>query len=178
MDKGELIEKLLEGNRRYVNGDSYHGDVSGLRRKDLLDNGQHPEVCVLTCSDSRVVPEVIFDASLGEIFVMRSAGNTVGEHELGSLQYCVEHLGTKLFVVLAHSHCGAIGATLEGHCHGPVSSIVHEIEGAIGDCHDEEAASKKNALAQVEIAKAAFKGDYEAKAAYYDILSGKVEFLN
>ncbi len=178
MDYEAIIEKLKAGNRRYVEGGTYHGDVSSSRRQDLAENGQHPEVVVLTCSDSRVVPEAIFDASLGELFVLRSAGNTVGEHELGSLQYAVEHLKSKVFVVLGHSHCGAIGATLEGHACGPVCAITHEIEDAIGDCHEEETAAKRNAIAQAKRAKEGFAGDYLSVAAYYDIVSGRVEFLD
>ena len=176
MDADLALAKLKEGNKKYVEACSFLGCASFELRKDLTQNGQHPYACVLTCSDSRVVPEAIFGASLGDLFVLRSAGNTISSHELGSLEYAVSHLGVKLFVVLGHSHCGAVDATLKHQGHGHVACIVKEIEEGIHS-HSSEEAEKENALFQAKRAKDLYPGDYASIAAYYDIETGEVQFL-
>lgn len=104
--------QLMSGNRRFVKGEHLVTATRELRNE--LANGQHPDVIVLTCSDSRLSPEWIFDQPMGEIFVVRTAGNLVDPIALGSIEYAVEHLHAKLLVVMGHEKCGAVAAALSG----------------------------------------------------------------
>jgi carbonic anhydrase len=108
----EARERLEAGNARYLAGTPQYPD-QGLRRRQELTEGQHPFAVVLSCADSRVDPETLFDQGLGDLFVVRSAGQVIDDAVLGSLQYGVEHLGVRLVVVLGHSRCGAVTATIE-----------------------------------------------------------------
>lgn len=103
---------LLTGNRRFVRGEHLVRPVRELRQE--LAKGQHPDVIVLTCSDSRLSPEILFDQPIGELFVVRTAGNLVDPIALGSIEYAVEHLHAKLLVVMGHERCGAVDAALAG----------------------------------------------------------------
>jgi carbonic anhydrase len=103
---------LMEGNQRFVNGKTKAVDVVPLRQS--LVKGQMPRVVVLACSDSRVAPEILFDKSLGDIFVVRSAGNIADAIGVGSIEYAVEHLGSGVLVVLGHQACGAVTAACSG----------------------------------------------------------------
>lgn len=107
-----LLQKLIDGNQRFVNGKSIHPDESMARVKEI-QTAQHPFAIVVSCSDSRVSPEIIFDQGLGDIFSIRTAGNVIGDLELGSIEYAVEHLHCNLIVVLGHENCGAIKAFLD-----------------------------------------------------------------
>lgn len=107
------LQQLLEGNKRFAAQKSLHPHKSGKRIKELAD-AQNPSIAVICCSDSRVPPEIIFDQGLGDMFVVRTAGNLMGDLELGSLEYAVEHLGVKQIVVMGHKECGAIKAYLRG----------------------------------------------------------------
>ena len=116
----EALRRLIAGNERFVSGEV---SFSGLRKESLLEMaaGQRPFATILGCSDSRVPPELIFDAGMGELFVIRVAGNVLSAEIAGTLQYAGSHLGTELFVVLGHEGCGAVGAALktrdEGQLH-------------------------------------------------------------
>ena len=103
----DLIQKLAAGNLEYI-----HQSDEELRL-DTARNGQHPCAIVICCSDSRVIPEQIFSATIGELFVIRVAGNVIGNHQLGSIEYAAAHLGCKLIVMLGHTGCGAVGAALD-----------------------------------------------------------------
>jgi carbonic anhydrase len=103
---------LAEGNRRFVEGDAREREL--VETREELANGQHPNVIVLTCSDSRVSPELIFDQNLGDLFVIRTAGNIADRVGLGSIEYAAEHLHAKLLVVLGHEKCGAVAAAASG----------------------------------------------------------------
>ncbi|MEY4069405.1 MAG: carbonic anhydrase [Candidatus Eisenbacteria bacterium] len=103
---------LLAGNRRFMRGEHLVRPVRELRQETA--KGQHPDVIVLTCSDSRLSPEILFDQSIGELFVVRTAGNLVDPIALGSIEYAVEHLHAKLLVVMGHERCGAVDAALAG----------------------------------------------------------------
>lgn len=127
----KALERLMEGNRTYIDTDGGVGDVSLGRRMETYQNGQRPYAVVVSCADSRVIPEAIFSAGIGELFVIRVAGNVVGDYELGSIEYAVEHLGVRLVVVLGHTCCGAVNAAL-GQNHGLVKHITDEIRRAIG----------------------------------------------
>ena len=109
-DKNETpIEKLISGNKRFIEEKTIHPHQN---KKTVLDNqnAQHPFAVVLTCSDSRVAPEILFDQGIGDIFVIRNAGNLISDIDMGSIEYAVEHLDTKLIIVLGHTECGAIKA--------------------------------------------------------------------
>jgi carbonic anhydrase len=122
---------LMAGNKRYVGGKAEARDV--VRVRQSLAKDQHPKVVVLGCSDSRVPPEALFDQTLGDLFVVRSAGNIAGAIGLGSIEYAVEHLGSTVLVVLGHTSCGAVKAACAG---GKVPSpnlqaVVDKIEPAV-----------------------------------------------
>jgi carbonic anhydrase len=112
MNAEEALERLKEGNRRYVGG-ADAGDVSASVREDKARNGQRPYAVVIACSDSRVIPETIFNAGIGDLFVIRVAGNVIDPHQLGSVEYAAAHLHCPLVLVLGHTGCGAVSAALE-----------------------------------------------------------------
>ncbi|NLI13597.1 MAG: carbonic anhydrase [Peptococcaceae bacterium] len=124
----EALQLLLEGNKRFTEGNLAVKDTSAARRENLSTNGQKPFAIVVTCSDSRVPPELIFDQALGDIFVIRTAGNVVDEIATGSVEYAVEHLEVPLLVVMGHEKCGAVTAAVEGgEAPGSISAIVKKI---------------------------------------------------
>lgn len=109
----EALERLREGNRRFVSGArSLETEASRIHRSDIAA-GQEPFAIILGCSDSRVPAEIVFDQGLGDLFVIRVAGNIVAPSQVGSVEFAAGRLGTRLVVVLGHSHCGAVAATLE-----------------------------------------------------------------
>ncbi|MCY3023993.1 MAG: carbonic anhydrase [Planctomycetota bacterium] len=114
MTAEQALSELLSGNLRFIGGQYADGRRNAARRVEVAA-GQHPCAVVLGCSDSRVPPEVVFDQGLGDLFVVRQAGHTVGGLAMGSIIYAVEHLHVPLIVVLGHSKCGAIAAAAEGH---------------------------------------------------------------
>lgn len=106
------LEKLKAGNERFTSGKLIHPDET-LERLRELKKGQNPFSVIVSCSDSRLPPELIFDQGLGDIFSIRTAGNIIGDYELGSVEYAVDHLNCKLVVVLGHQECGAIKTFVE-----------------------------------------------------------------
>lgn len=130
----EALEKLVQGNKRFVELEQKHPDEDKKRRKEML-KGQHPFVVILSCSDSRVPPELIFDQGLGDIFEIRNAGNVLDEHVIGSIEYAVMHCGVKLIVIMGHQDCGAIAATLSGVSETKyIKSLEDSIQPAVEDC--------------------------------------------
>ena len=109
----EALERLCEGNRRFVSEIRNQGTLTGPTRRRELAAGQEPFAIVLGCSDSRVPAEIVFDQGLGDLFVIRVAGNIVAPSQVGSVEFAAERFGTRLVVVLGHSNCGVILATLE-----------------------------------------------------------------
>jgi carbonic anhydrase len=103
------LERLLIGNKRFMSGHPVHPDET-LDRIRKLKKGQNPFVVIVSCSDSRVPPELVFDQGIGDVFSIRTAGNVIGDYELGSIEYAVEHLGVKLVLVMGHENCGALDA--------------------------------------------------------------------
>jgi carbonic anhydrase len=131
------LELLLKGNEKFISGnlDLLKKYSTPTVRKGLAA-GQKPFAVILTCSDSRLAPEILFDKGLGEIFVVRVAGNIVAPHELGSIEYALEHLGANLIVVLGHEKCGAVKATYDtypGHAEGNIGSLVESIYPAVAE---------------------------------------------
>jgi carbonic anhydrase len=125
------LERLLAGNRRFASGTMRHANTSPARRISL-EGEQHPFAGVLSCADSRVPPEIVFDQGLGDIFVVRNAGNVADDVVLGSLEYAVHHLHIGLILVMGHTACGAVTAAVEGnHEGGFLGSIINYIEPAV-----------------------------------------------
>lgn len=176
----EALQLLKEGNERYrANQLSDKGDYAASRQ--VLAGGQKPFAIVLCCADSRVAPEIFFDQKLGDIFVVRNAGNVVDETVLGSIEYGAEHLGSPLVVVLGHSCCGAVTAACEGgHLPANIQSIVNRIAPSVAKGGDVDAVIHTHAKAmaeqvrQNEIIK---HMGTRVEAAYYDIVSGEVCWL-
>jgi carbonic anhydrase len=109
----QALTQLLHGNERFVAGWPDHPNQSARRRREVSDTGQQPYAIILSCADSRVPPEIIFDQGLGDVFVIRVAGNVLDEVILGTIEYAVEHLHTPLVMVLGHDKCGAVTAAVE-----------------------------------------------------------------
>lgn len=122
---------LLEGNRRYASGLASHPHQSAGRRAEVLA-GQQPFAVVLGCSDSRVPVEELFDQGIGDLFVIRNAGNIVDDVVLGSIEYAAQHLGVPLVLVLGHTSCGAVTAAVQGgECNGHLPSIFGVLRPAV-----------------------------------------------
>ena len=173
-----MINRLIEGNKAYLKSINQIGDISLEKRKETAVNGQHPFAVIIACSDSRVIPEAIFNCGIGDLFVIRVAGNVIGEHELGSIQYATEHLGCKLVVVLGHTQCGAIASTISGHGGGYVNYLLSPIKTAIKEEKDPQKASKMNALAGVKTIKDKLNlPNTDVVAMLYHIENGEVELL-
>ena len=145
----EALARLAEGNRIYVEALDHHRDLSPERVRDLFENGQRPFATIVTCADSRVVPEHIFMTGLGEVFVIRVAGNVVGPTEAASVLYACEHLHTRLVLVRGHPHCGAILGALDGEA-GPLAPITERITAALGSERDPYRTSVLNTEAAID----------------------------
>ena len=131
------MQKLLEGNARYVSGYVSHQDQYVVERRSDLISSQHPIAVVVGCSDSRVPPEAVFDQGLGDIFVVRTAGQVLDNASLGSIEYAVEHLGVPLVVVLGHDSCGAVTAAVKGgEAPGHLNSLVESIQPAVNEAKE------------------------------------------
>ena len=164
---------IEQGNKDFIN--KINNDINLKNKRDELIKGQHPEVLVITCSDSRVVPEMIFNASLGDIFVIRTAGNVINEGELATVEYAIEHLKVKRIIVLGHTHCGAIHASIHKEKGRYLDPILKRIQYNIGDICDELEASRINAIKEASYIKEKFpqyEGIVESKI--YDIESSIV----
>lgn len=180
----EALARLKAGNRLYVEQAIAHGDVSDERRHETALKGQKPYAIVLACSDSRSIPETVFAAGIGDLFVIRVAGNVVDDHQLGSIEYAAEHLGVRLVVVLGHTHCGAVRAAIEHDPDGYVKTITDEVKAAIGDETNDARAAALNAKAAVAVIESSLEiRDLETDEglkvlpAILDIETGKVDFL-
>ena len=159
---------LEKGNKEFL--DKLDNNKELKSRRDGLVKGQHPDTLVITCSDSRVVPEYIFNASLGELFVIRTAGNVINEGELATIEYAIEHLKVKSIIVLGHTHCGAIHASIHNEKGRYLDPILNRIKLNIGNTCNELETSKINASKEVEYIKQKFpqfEGTIESKI--YDI---------
>lgn len=177
----EAVRRLRDGNEKYLAAATPLGDVSPERRVRTYREGQSPYAVIITCSDSRVIPESIFSAGIGELFVVRSAGNTIGAGELGSVEYALSHLGCKLVVVMGHTCCGAVDAAMHhGGEEGYIKPITDEISRAIGGESDSERACALNVENSVSVLREKL-GPREAVSvlgAMYHIDDGRVEFLS
>lgn len=182
MTAEQALEKMKRGNQKYRCSTKGSGDISPLIRKRTAKEGQQPYAIVIACSDSRVIPESIFSAGIGELFVIRVAGNVIDNHQLGSIQYAAEHLGVKLIVVLGHTSCGAVGAAIASEPDGYVKFITDEIREAIGDEKDDFKASclnvERSAARIAEALEISGEDDHlQVVGAVYHLEDGRVEFF-
>ena len=182
-----LLE-LVNGNLRYTS-ERFSSKYKLKKERIKNANGQKPFAVILSCSDSRVPPELIFDQGIGELFVVRTAGEVVDEIGLGSIEYAVEHLGTNLIVVLGYERCGAVKATVDGgKADGFISNIVAKILPAVTKAKTMQGevltnAIKNNVQVVIEtlfkseiIKEKQHKGELKIVGGYYDLDDGKVSF--
>ena len=170
-----MDKRLIEGNNEFIelmnSNDNFkiYNDV-------LITNGQHPYALVITCSDSRVIPEVIFNKTLGEIFVIRTAGNVINDGELATIEYAIEHLHIKEIIVLGHTYCGAVHAAVHKESGNYINKILDKIKTNIGNETDEFKATKINANKVAQYIKERFP-DYDGEVIplVYDLKTNKVE---
>lgn len=174
MNYTDALNLLKRGNKQYV-ADKQNGDYSPEKRDSLI-KGQSPYAVIVSCSDSRVVPEAMFSAGLGELFVIRVAGNVIGEHELGSILYATKHCHANLVVILGHTHCGAVHATIAGCDEDHITSLTSMIKEAIGDEMDEVKASIMNAAYGRDKVKPEVGETVKVVSALFDIETGQVTF--
>lgn len=173
----DAVKRLVEGNERYVAARSASIDASvEILEAEVLE--QDPYAIIITCADSRIIPQAIFSTGIGELFVIRIAGNVIDDHCLGSIEYANKHLGTGLAVVLGHDHCGAVDSALHHHNEGYVKSITDEILRAIGDEKDEEKACLLNIENSCRVIREKLSGsELKVVGAVYRLENGHVEFL-
>jgi carbonic anhydrase len=210
----EAISRLKEGNGRYTSGNPQHPHESreertqmaakshenlgmsaadAAKRREELANSQHPFAVVLGCADSRVPPEIVFDQGLGDLFVVRVAGNVIDDHALGSIEYAVDHLSVRLIVVLGHQRCGAVLAAKEtiaakGRAPAHIQSLVTAIEPAVeatakDDLEATVRANVKNVVQALRSSTPVLKakvdsGELRVVGAYYSLDTGSVTFLD
>ena len=189
------LQKLIEGNQRFVRGEARFPTICKETLADLA-KGQKPFATILGCSDSRVPPELIFDANFGELFIVRVAGNVISPEVLGSLQYAEVHLRTPLFVVLGHEGCGAVKAALttmlENHHHDSyIQTLVDNILPGLPDLSSETSQEERLARAieanvrwsmhqilETPDGENAVKAGAKLVGAVYEIASGHVRLLS
>lgn len=180
----ESLQKLKEGNLRFVNNKMNLCDSADERREALKEH-QTPFAAILGCSDSRVSPEIIFDQNIGDLFIVRVAGNVFGPVPLDSIEYGTAHLGAQLVVVLGHEGCGAIGAVLSGNS-ADIPTLESKITPAIKglDKNDLEGAIKANVRYVINelnqspvIQKLVKEKKLEVVGAYYHFKDGTIDWL-
>jgi carbonic anhydrase len=188
----QVWSDLMTGNKRFIAGEQHRYGVVALRHK--LATGQHPNVIILSCSDSRVSPELVFDQSLGDLFVVRTAGNVADPVALGSIEYAIDHIHSPLLVVMGHQQCGAVAAACSGEKMPSTNldAIVDKIDPAVKKAKSTnpgdliEAAVKENVhqsasdlMANSSIVREAVRGGkLKIVEAEYELDSGKVVRLN
>ena len=210
----EAMSRLKEGNGRYTSGNQQHPHESSEERTYMAANSyenlgmtaaeaatrraeltksQHPFAIVLSCSDSRVPPEIVFDQGLGDLFVIRVAGNVIDDHSLGSIEYAVDHLAVRLIVVLGHQRCGAVKAakeTIAAKTEAPahIQSLVTAIQPAVeatakGDLNATIEANVRNVTQALRSSTPVLKpkvdsGELKVVGAYYSLDTGAVAFMD
>lgn len=184
------LQKLIKGNKEYVAEKSSNSNKSLKRRQEVIDE-QNPFAVILSCSDSRVPPSVIFNQGIGDLFVIRTAGNTIDDLVIGSIEYAIENLGVQLIMVMGHEKCGAIDAAIQettclGHMNSFVETIKPAIENMDKDLMDKwNNASKMNVLSIVErlslsdpiLSKKIKENNLKIIGSFYNLDSGLVEII-
>lgn len=194
MCPNKTLEKLIDGNKRFAQNKSIHPNLGNELRNKLVSR-QKPFAAILSCSDSRVPVEIIFDAGLGDLFVVRTAGHVLSSEVMGSLEYAVKALGVKLIMILGHENCGAISTALEAYqtktydeFSSNIQAILNHIYPAIEKTKGDDllnCAVKSNIFYQIEdlinkddyIANKIKKGEIALVGAMYSLSSGLIEVL-
>ncbi len=189
----QTLERLQAGNSRFMIGMRV-GDITPTRREELL-KAQHPTTTVLTCSDSRVVPAFIFDQGLGDLFVVRTAGNIVDTITIGSLEYSCEHLNTPVLLVMGHSRCDAISGACKGDAvSGYMKDVLNVLQPGVEACRSFSNGNMEKLIRLVivknvrmvvdrlsnqseTLKKLVTQGELLILGAIYQMETGKVEFL-
>ena len=191
LSAAEALDQLEAGNQRFVSGGSEHPHCDPARRAELA-GGQRPFATVVTCSDSRVPVELVFDQGLGDVFVIRVAGNIADDAVLGSIEYASMHLGVNLVVVMGHQSCGAVGAAVDGSATGThIDSLIDAIAPAVAEAKAEgsddllERSVHANATmvsTQIRESQPVLAGLGEqgvaVRPAYYSLETGEVSWLD
>ncbi|MGD9947432.1 MAG: carbonic anhydrase [Desulfobulbus sp.] len=187
----DALQLLLDGNKRFISGKLEHPNHCEESRRGLV-SGQDPIAVVLTCADSRVPPVDVFDQGLGDLFVVRVAGNIINDQILGSIEYAVAHLHTPLVMVMGHSSCGAVSAVAQGvKLDGHIASLTPSIDAALkktkgldGNWPNNAAkalaisTAKKIAESEPIVGDLVQEGRVLVVATYYDLETGKVVLLS
>ncbi|TAF05516.1 MAG: carbonic anhydrase [Nostocales cyanobacterium] len=189
----EAQRRLVEGNRRFSNQNRQYPNQS-KRRLQSVAKTQYPYAAILGCADSRVPPEIIFDQGLGDLFVVRVAGNIASNEAIGSLEYATTALGTQIIVVLGHERCGAVAAAMKNEpVPGNIGTVVDGIKPTLNqnqqrtsETNDDENAVIRNIQFQIEklqnnsavLTKLISNGRLRIVGAFYDLDNGKIQFLN
>lgn len=189
MTPTEILQRLKEGNKRFVS-DRLDGKLQNSSQRENLTSGQDPYAIILSCADSRVVPELAFDTGLGELFVVRVAGNIANTSSIASIEYAVANIGSPIIVVMGHESCGAVTAAIKGGDNG------YNLNHLLGQIYPAVIASKKNATisdivrknAQLSVMELINRSTIISDAvendkltivsAYYHLDSGAVDFLD
>jgi carbonic anhydrase len=191
---GEALTRLKKGNERYTAGKPVHPNLSAARIEAQYEH-QTPFAAILSCSDSRVPIELLFDEGIGDIFTIRTAGESVTYSTMGSLEYAIDYLHVPLVVVMGHEHCGAVKNAIaeKDYKHFPekeldalLVAIREDVPAYAGNLEKLEEAVKAHAISQVRYlktkepvtAKAVAEGKLQVKGAYFNIKTGKVTFLD
>lgn len=184
----QVITRLKEGNRRFAD-DKLEGKLQDGSRRNQLTGGQEPYAIILSCADSRVIPELAFDAGLGELFVIRVAGNIANSSSIASIEYAVANIGSPVIVVLGHESCGAVTAAVAGGNNGyNLNHLLAHIAPALDATPDDANVNtvvKRNAELTAEelttrssiIRKAVEEGKLKILPAYYNLGTGRVDYL-
>lgn len=181
------LAKLKEGNARFAGSQVSTSRPTAAKRAETAQ-AQHPFAIILACADSRTAPEIVFEEGIGDLFVVRTAGNLVDDHALGSIEYAVEHLGVRLIVVLGHERCGAVTAAMASDtAPGHVGSLVRDLQPAVIATKGKEGNSLDLAIAEnarlmaAKIRSDASLGELAKEvrtvSAVYNLDTGKIDWL-
>jgi carbonic anhydrase len=192
----QALNLLIQGNERFVQGTPSYPNVTNARRLEVYQNGQHPFATIISCSDSRVPPEYIFDRGFGDLFMIRIAGNVMATDEIGSVEYSAEEMGVPLVVVVGHTKCGAVTAVVNNvKLGGSIPEMVSNIKPAAEkvkknhpELHGDDlvnAAVKENVFTSVEsllrssaaVRELVHAGKLQVVGGLYDLETGKFEVL-
>ena len=182
----DALARLKAGNERFASSKVSSGKPIAARRAETAQE-QHPFAIIVGCADSRTAPEIIFDQNIGDLFVIRTAGNLVDDYALGTIEYGVANLGARLIVVLGHQRCGAVKAALgSASAPGHINALVRDIQPAVIATKGKEgdalanAVHENDALVAAKIQKQAQLGELASQVriveGYYDLDTGKVEW--
>lgn len=186
----QALQELFEGNHRFFSSRPEHPRQDSARRSEIVTQ-QVPFAAILTCADSRISPEIIFDQGLGDLFVVRVAGNILNDHVLGSLEYASLHLNTPLIIVMGHTHCGMITAVAKDQeLDGSIASIAPLIEPHVDNIRKKDGDLVYNATVEVArqtakqlsesdpiLSDKVRKGTLQVLPAMFDISTGRVSLL-